>query len=334
MRKNAATGALDIAHGAEQFFELEPRISSIADISVVGLANIDSTNMTTNDWEAIVATIQSHYEKFDGFVVTMGTNTMAYASSAVSFAAQKLGKPVVFTGAQIPAEAMTTDARNNLVNALRIATMDLAGVFVVFGSRIMLGCRAKKMSESEIDAFGSFNDGDFGELSIGIRINREGFGRHDSPPIFRNGFDSRIACLTCIPGMTSQLVKELLAGGIRGIILRGYGSGDIPAELESGLEKAREHKVPVIVTTQCRGSTVMGLNDPGFRALQLGAIQAFDMSMEAMSTKLMWMLRQDTAYEIFKSVFHQNLVGEINIKRTRFFINEELKALVDYRDLD
>jgi L-asparaginase len=333
MHKNEATGALDIAHGAGQLFKLEPRIVELVQIDVHELNNIDSTNISPTDWEKMVDVIEANYHKYDGFVITMGTNTMAYASSALSFAMQNLGKPVVLTGAQIPAEAISTDARNNLVNALRVASMDIAGVFVVFGSKIMLGCRAKKLSEADLDAFGTFNDSDFGEISIGIKINKSGFERHDNLPVFRNGFDPNIISLTCIPGLEVNYLHSLIDTGTKGVVLRGFGAGDIPYSYLPFIEYARNRKVPVIATTQCRGSTIMGLNDPGLKALQAGVIQAFDMSMEAMSTKLMWMLRQNIPYEKFKETFHHNMCGELNIRRTKFFINKELEKIVDYREM-
>lgn len=332
MHKNEQTGALDIAHGAEQLFKLEPRIVELAEIDVVNLSNIDSTNMSPREWEKIVSTIQDKYENYDGFVVTIGTNTLAYASSAVSFAMQNLGKPVVFTGAQIPAEAISTDARNNLVNALRVSSMNLSGVFVVFGSKIMTGSRAKKLSESELDAFGTFNEGDFGEISIGIKINQANSGRHNNKPDIKNGFDENIISLTCIPGLKTDYLLSLVDSGTKGVILRGFGSGDVPYSYLPFLEYAKKKEVPVIVTTQCRGSTVLGLNDPGLKALEAGVIQAFDMSMESMSTKLMWLLAQKISYSEFKKSFHRNMTGEINIKKTKFFINEELKNLLDYSE--
>ncbi len=333
MSQNEATGALDVAHGVDQLFKLEPRIVDMAEIEVHPLLNIDSTNLAPSDWEKMVALVEQNYRKYDGFVITMGTNTMAYASSALSFAMQNLGKPVVLTGAQIPAEAITTDARNNLVNALRVAVMDIAGVYIVFGSKIMLGCRAKKLSEADLDAFGTFNDADFGEISIGIKLNKPNPGRHSQAPHFWNGFDANIISLTCVPGLELGYLNALIDKGVKGVVLRGFGSGDIPYGYLPFLEYTRKKGVPVVVTTQCRGSTNMGLNDPGLKALQAGVIQAFDMSMEAMSTKLMWMLGQNIKYESFKETFHQSIAGEINTNRAKFFINKELEKIVDYKEV-
>lgn len=125
MTKNEDTGALDIANGADQLFKLEPRIVELANIDVQIVDNLDSSNATPRLWEKVGSIIYEKYNDYDGFLITTGTNTMAYMASALSFSLSNIGKPVVLTGAQIPAESISTDGRNNLVNALRVTTMDL-----------------------------------------------------------------------------------------------------------------------------------------------------------------------------------------------------------------
>ncbi len=320
MHKNPKSGALETANSPEQLFDLEPRIREVCDLSTVFIDNIDSSNMLHTHWEKIVENIASKYDEYDGFVITMGTNTMAYCSAALSFALQGIGKPVALTGAQIPAESLSTDARNNLVNVLRLACMDVSGVFVVFGSKIIRGCRAKKVSESELDAFKTFNQKDFGEIGIKFLLNFKQ-PRHSEPFVAKNGFDDRVVCLTNIPGLKPEVIVNLIDTGTRGIILRAYGSGDMPYNFVPALTYAKEKKVPVIVTTQCPGgATVMGMNDVGLKALETGVVQAFDMCMEAMSTKLMWLIAQNTPYDQIKEEMEKNMVGEVDSSRAAFIM--------------
>lgn len=315
MHKNDQTKALDVSHGYDQLLKLEPRFSQICDVDIEFIDNIDSTNMTSVQWTRIADTIGENYDRYDGFVVTMGTNTMAYCAAALSFALQNIGKPVVLTGAQIPAESLSTDARNNFINALRLSTQDIAGVFVVFGSKIIRGCRAKKVSESELDAFRTFNQKDFGEIGVGTILNFKQ-PRHKEPFQVQSKFVEQIVCLTLIPGLRAEFIRQMIDSGARGFILRAYGSGDIPYDFEGALLYAKEKKVPIVVTTQCPGgATVMGINDVGLKALQTGVIQAFDMCMEAMSTKLMWLLGQDTPYEEIKKLMETNFIGEVDSSR-------------------
>lgn len=321
------SGVSDIGnYGAEQFFQLEPRISEIADLEVRYIVNIDSTDMAKQVWEQMVDVIDKEYHNYDGFLITQGTNTMAYASSALTWALLGIGKPVVVTGSQIPAETISSDARNNLVNALRLATMDIGGVFVAFGSKIILGCRAKKVSESEIDAFKTFNDSDFGEISIAMVLKKETHKAHNKPFKAKNGFEDNIACFTLIPGLRPEHITSAIDGGAKGIVFRAYGSGDISQNLLPVLYYAKEKKVPVVVTTQCPGgATVIGINKIGFMTLQTGIIQAFDMSMETMSTKLMWLLGQKVPYEEMKKKMHENMAGEVDASRAKIFLNAELQ---------
>lgn len=324
MHKNPETGALEVANSPEQLFQLEPRIKEMADISVEVIDNLDSTNMTHKHWEKVVDAITRNYDKYDGFIMTTGTNTMAYASAALSFALEDIGKPVVLTGAQIPAESVATDARNNLANSIRVAIMDFAGVFVVFGTKIILGCRAKKVSESDLDAFKSFNQADFGEIGVSIKIGMKGFEAHDRQLKTKNGFDDNVLCLTCIPGLKPDYITALIDQGVKGLILRAYGSGDMPYDFIPALEYARDHEVPVVVTTQCPGgATLMGMNDVGLKALNTGVIQAFDMCMEAMSTKLMWLLHQKTPYEEIRRIMSISLRGEVSAQTGRLVLDNK-----------
>lgn len=332
MQKSEETGSLVPAHGPEDLYRFEPGIVEIADIETRLIGNVDSAQMTAVHWKKLVEAIEASYYEYDGFVVTMGTNTLAYTSSALSFALTNIGKPVVVTGAQIPAEVISSDGRNNLVNAIRVATMALGGVFVVFGSKVMLGCRTQKVNEARLDAFSTINDTDFGQIGVSISINKDSNPSHNEPLIVQNDFEEKIVNLIVLPGLSGDFVRDLLEDGAKGLVLAAYGSGDIPYELLPTLEYASEQEVPVLVTTQCReGSTLMGLNDPGMKAVEAGAIQAFDMTLESAVVKLMWLLAQDIPFKRLKEVMYSNLRGEINPQKVKAYLDSELNAKLQLR---
>ena len=150
---------------------------------------------------------------------------------------------------------------------------------------------------------------------IKIKINRKYNRCHNKKLIVKNGFDNNIVSLTLVPGLKSEHLVKLIDNKVKGMVIRAFGSGDIPYDLFPALEYARKKQVPILVTTQCpRGATVMGINEPGRLALKLGVIQVFDMSMEAMSTKLMWALKHKVSYKKMKKFIQTNLVGEIKEK--------------------
>src|SRR5690606_13952471 len=82
---------------------------------------LDSSDMAPSDWQRVARIIESRYDRFDGFVVLHGTDTLAYTASALSFLLEGLGKPVVVTGSQVPLGEVRTDARENLVGSLLVA---------------------------------------------------------------------------------------------------------------------------------------------------------------------------------------------------------------------
>ena len=178
---------------------------------------------------------------------------------------------------------------------------------------------------SDLDAFATFNDSDFGRISLGIEIKKQPKPRHPGALNLRNKFERNIISLTCVPGISPEYLIALIDAGAKGLILRGYGSGDLSEELFPALEYARDKRVPIVVTTQCPGgATLLGVDTVGLEAVKRGVIQAFDMSMECMSTKLMWLLGQETPYEILKERMHYNMMGEVDVRKAMIYLNKEL----------
>ncbi len=296
---------------------IEPRINEIADIHLEYIANMDSTNMTPLEWDTIIDRVVKHYDEYDGFVITHGTDTMAYTASALSIAIQNLGKPVILTGSQIPAYALYTDARRNLINAIRVATLDISGVYIVFDERIILGARATKASESRLNAFQTVNDQDAGAIRIDIELRPNVPERHSGKLKVKKGFESDVFVTSLIPGQDVTDLEFLLDNErIKGIIIKAFGTGNIPYNFESFFKKAYKKKVPIVITSQClHGITRMQCYDVGKRALELGAIEGYDQSLEMLVVKLMWALKH-YSYDEIKEVVNTNFVGELKKRDT------------------
>ncbi len=303
----------------QNLLNIEPKLSHVAELHVAYIDNIDSTNIDPGHWDMMADVIANNYDEFDGFVITHGTDTMAYTASALSYILQNLGKPVILTGAQIPGGKIETDARRNLINAIRVAQEDIAGVMIVFDEEIILGSRASKVSESRLKAFETVNWDVLGEIRIDIRFSDDRKHRHSGKLTLKKGFEPRIAVITLIPGTPVSILKDVLASGIKGLVLVGFGTGNIAYPYLEAIAMARQLRIPVVVTTQCReGATMMHLYDVGRQALKLGAIEAYDMSLESIVTKLMWALKHAESYDQIKTIMHTNFTGEINKERKIF----------------
>ena len=314
--KKSRDGYLEVPERAEAVRILrgiEPRLPEIADFRIRYVENIDSTNMTPRNWDRIIGEIGRFYGAYDGFVITHGTDTMAYTAAALSLGLGRLGKPVVLTGSQIPGWEIDTDARRNLVNAMKLAVRDLAGVYVVFDERVIRGSRASKASESKLDAFTSVNVPDAGEIRVGIRLDRNLPRRRTGPLDLRPGFAPDIFVTTLTPGADpGDLVFLLNDRRIRGIVIQAYGTGNVPYEFDGFFRLARKNRVPVVVTSQClHGMTLMRSYDVGRRALKQGVIEGYDQSLEMLTVKLMWALER-YPYEKIREVMTTDFAGELD----------------------
>ena len=199
------------------------------------------------------------------------------------------------------------------MNAVRVATLSKCGVMLVFDGDIILGARSHKLSESKLDAFGTINWRNLGEIRIDIRFSDDAKERHSRPLLCKHGFEPNIAVFTLFPGFPAKDIVSAIAYGAKGIILRGYGSGNISSDYIEAVKLAKEKKIPVVVNSQClEGATLMDLYDVGKQALNNGVIQAYDMSMECVITKLMWCLRHASGYDEIKKLMHTNYTGELS----------------------
>jgi len=309
-RGSLLTPTLDRA--IKNLLSMETRLDELADLEVAYIDNIDSSNIRPEHWDHVAEVIAEKYDDYDGFVVTHGTDTMAYTASALSFVLQGLGKPVVLTGSQIPGTRIESDARRNFVNAVRVATMDLAGVFIVFDRKILLGARATKSSESRLDAFVAVNHGVVGDIRVDVRMTADHRRRTDSRLDLQTGFDENVVIVTLVPGMPPNVLMCIVESGIKGLVLRGFGTGNVAYEYQDAVARAAELAIPVVVTTQCQqGATMMHRYDLGRKLLDLGAIQGYDMSTECIVAKLMWTLKRADSVEAVREIMHTDVCGEI-----------------------
>ncbi len=308
-------GDLYPCEDARSLIEKIPELNQLAIVDVLSVANIDSSNLTPDLWVTIARAIFQRMKDYDGFVVAHGTDTLCYTASALSFFLQELNKPVVLTGAQVPLEEIGSDGRANLINAVRVAISELAEVAVVFGSLVIRGTRAKKMSVCDMQAFISVNDVPLGTIGLTIRFSDFARLRSRRKPMLRAFLNDHVAMVPVYPGMSPEIIN-FLAASHKGIVVEGYGAGNIPTGEKSlipAITAAISAGVPVVVCTQCIvGSTEMELYQVGRAALDAGAIPAMDMTPETTLVKLMWVLGQTNDVATIDSMMQKSFVGELH----------------------
>ena len=278
----------------EQLLARIPAISDICDVDCVQLLNLDSTNMAPEHWLLLARCIRENYGRYDGFVVTHGTDTMAYTAAALSYLVQGSPKPIILTGAQKPIGFDSTDSKINLQDAFRCATEDLPGVSIVFNNQVILGTRDRKTRSKSFQAFSSINYPHLGVLRDGVllRYIRQDCGAY---PLFYDKLDTKVALMKLVPGADRAQADFLLERN-DALIMESFGVGGLP---ESGgfydcVRQWMDAGRVIVLTTQVanEGSDV-GVYHVGHALKnQLGVLEAYDMTTEAVVAKLMWILGQ------------------------------------------
>ncbi len=315
MVRNSQTGVLQPAANAAEIIRNFPELQKYIQLDFKMVVNIDSSNMTPAHWTTLANTIHKFYDHYDGFVVAQGTDTMAYTCSALSFALQNLSKPIVFTGSLIPLSDIGSDGRNNLIYACLTAALDIAEVCIAFANKIIRGSRAKKYHESFVDVFHSPNFPYLGELGRPTALYEWRKKRRKRALKFAPNFDPQISLLKLFPGFDPEIMETVFDRKAHGIIIEGFGPGNVPTQETSiihKIEKATSLGIPVVIANQMeKGSTNLHAYEAGFKAAKAGAISSKDMTTEAAVAKLMWALKKTKNPQEIKKIIEKNIAGEL-----------------------
>lgn len=280
---------------------------------------LDSSNIGVAQWNEIGHEIYDNYDKYSGFVVIHGTDTMAYTASALSFMLEGLDKPVIITGSQIPFCEVRSDARDNLLTALIIARdARVKEVCLYFNGRLMRGNRATKISSDSLTAFDSPN---FKHLAaVGIDIKYEAADEVHTcgkPNLVTLKNNIPIAVIKIFPGISFRLFENILTEELKGIVLEAFGSGNVPGN-DDGLipliQKAVNNETIISVCTQClKGTVSLGTYATSSALKKAGAVSCYDMTVESAVTKLYYLFSKGYSVDEIKIMMETNLRGELTL---------------------
>ena len=294
--------------------ELE-QLRTYYDISVLDVMCLDSSNITPGEWQLIARSVFENRAGFDGIVVSHGTDTMAYTASAVTFMLPDIDIPVVFTGSQLPLADMLSDGPDNLRTAFAMAASGHPGVFLAFDRKVMLGCRAVKVRASGFSAFESVNARYAAQVSnLGLVADPQVLPQRKGEARLCPDISREVFLLKLTPGLNPAVFDMLAAMGYKGIVIEAFGLGGVNVLHKGlrGIRRAVEDGISVVVTTQCLyDSSNLQVYQVGNKLLELGVIQARDMTSEAAMTKLMWAIGQGMEQTQIAQLFEQNLAGEV-----------------------
>lgn len=296
---------------------LVPEIETFCQINTLQLLNIDSTNIQPEHWLLIARTIEENYPQYDGFVITHGTDTMAYTAAALTYLIQNPQKPIVLTGSQKPINVPDSGGRQNLTDSFRFACEDqAAGVFIVFCGQAILGTRARKIKTKSMQAFDSINYPITALIGDDRIVRYTSIEPHGGTIRFYHALEPKVFLLKLAPGIFPDIL-DYVGDRYEAIVIESYGSGGIPfvnnRNFLEKLEKLTQKGCVVLIATQVmlEGSNA-NLYEVGVRAIrQFQLLQAYDMTIEAVVTKLMWLLGQTRDMDEIRKGFYTPVAQDI-----------------------
>jgi L-asparaginase len=326
MSEDPATGALrpiDFDRLQEYLPELKHTGIRIKSIPFIPL--IDSSDVQPPVWERLALLIKENYEDYDGFVVLHGTDTMAYSASALSFMLENLSKPVIFTGSQLPINMLRSDAKENLLTAIEIATSKENGqaivpeVCIFFEDTLFRGNRTTKKNAEHFSAFNSYNYPPLAKAGVHIKYFRSyiHYPKGGSKLRVRTKIDQNLAILKLFPGITESTVDSILhIPNLKAVVLESFGTGNAPRRtwFYNALKDVTDRGILIVNKTQCStGSVEMGRYETSLNLINAGVMSAFDCTTEAIVTKLMYLLGEYTSLDDVKHRLSVSLCGEMTV---------------------
>lgn len=291
-----------------------PSISNICEVDCTQVFSLDSTNIHPDHWLILANVIRENYASYDGFVITHGTDTMAYTAAGLNYLIQNSRKPIVLTGAQKPIGEEGTDAKRNLTDALIYAS-DAAshGVSIVFFGSVICGTRARKNYSKSFMAFGSINFPELARIQDG-RIVRYVTEAPEEPLTFFDRINPNVGLLKLTPGMRTDVMRFAI-DCYDGVIIESFGVGGLPeySDFHTQIKHAVEAGKFIVMTTQVpnEGSDLSVYRVGSILKGSLRVLEAHDMTSEAALTKLMWVLGQTNDFEQAEALFYRPINHDI-----------------------
>ena len=293
---------------SKQLIDSIPSIPHICDVDCTQAFSLDSTNVRPEHWLILAEIITENYDRYDGFVITHGTDTMAYTAAGLSYLIQNSKKPIVLTGAQKPIGEEITDAKRNIIDALIYAVDEGShGVVIVFSGAVICGTRARKNFSKRFMAFGSINFPELARVEDG-RVIRYVPEPYSGETVFYDNLNANVGLLKLTPGMRNDVMRYAI-DRYDGLVVESFGVGGLPeySDFYQQIKRAVERRKLIVMTTQVpnEGSDLSVYRVGSILKNSLRVLEAHDMTSEAVLAKLMWVLGETDDFDRAEALFYR-----------------------------
>ena len=293
---------------SKQLIDSIPSIPHICDVDCIQAFSLDSTNVRPEHWLILAEIITENYDRYDGFVITHGTDTMAYTAAGLSYLIQNSKKPIVLTGAQKPIGEEITDAKRNIIDALIYAVDEGShGVVIVFSGAVICGTRARKNFSKRFMAFGSINFPELARVEDG-RVIRYVPEPYSGETVFYDNLNANVGLLKLTPGMRNDVMRYAI-DRYDGLVVESFGVGGLPeySDFYQQIKRAVERRKLIVMTTQVpnEGSDLSVYRVGSILKNSLRVLEAHDMTSEAVLAKLMWVLGETDDFDRAEALFYR-----------------------------
>ena len=303
----------------KQLLNFVPELKQLCEVEVMTLFKLDSTNVYHKHWIALAKTIKENYDKYDGFVIAHGTDTMSYTACALSYLVQNSKKPIVITGSQKPINIEISDGKTNLLDSFTYACNENAkGVVLIFNGNVILGTRARKVRTKSFNAFASIDYPRVGIVQDGHVIPY--ITSFSTETKFYEDLNPNVALLKLTPGLDHQ-VFEYMLNKYDALVVESFGVGGLPqyenTKYNELVEKYTALGKIVVMSTQVpnEGSDIAIYQVGHYLKQNENVLEAYDMTIEAVITKLMWILSISQDPKVVKEMFYTTISNDILFKR-------------------
>ena len=295
----------------EELLSYIPDLKEVCEVDTLQLLNLDSSNMEPKHWIMMVEWIKENYEKYDGFVIAHGTDTMAYTAAGLSYMIQNSTKPIVITGSQKPINMDITDAKTNLLDSFTYASDEKSqGVVIVFDGKVIAGTRAKKIRSKSYNAFDSIDFPALAVIQDGQIMRYIPMLPYEDDVKFYTQLNPNIFLLKLIPGISPEMLRYIFSH-YDAVIVESFGVGGIPKSISEtfyGLCREYPEKTIIMATQVAHEGSDMTVYEVGHEMKTMcNFLESYDMTLESVIAKTMWMLANCQLNKINQEdVFYKN----------------------------